>query len=122
MNSQDRRPEHQFVWMFEHVVLVALRWQLLAVAGAFLLTVDMLPAAALCGLLLLLLLLLLTVGYGELQCSKLLIEAGAKLDLVDNNQNTALHYAAGYGQVDTVKLLIDRWVAQRESDMLYKDI
>lgn len=48
------------------------------------------------------------VGYGEIACAKLLIEAGAKLDQKDNNQNTALHYAAGYGQVESVKLLIDR--------------
>lgn len=48
------------------------------------------------------------VGYGELECAKLLIEAGAKLDLVDNNKNTALHYAAGYGQADGVKLLLER--------------
>jgi ankyrin repeat protein len=33
---------------------------------------------------------------------------GAKVDLVDNNKNTALHYAAGYGQADSVKLLLDR--------------
>lgn len=32
----------------------------------------------------------------------------AKLDAVDNNQNTALHYAAGYGQAESVKLLAAR--------------
>lgn len=32
--------------------------------------------------------------------------SGAKLDLTDNNQNTALHYAAGYGQAESVRLLV----------------
>lgn len=32
----------------------------------------------------------------------------AKLDAVDANQNTALHYAAGYGQAESVKLLLER--------------
>jgi ankyrin repeat protein len=34
----------------------------------------------------------------------------AKLDAVDTNQNTALHYAAGYGQVESVKILLKRCV------------
>lgn len=38
-------------------------------------------------------------GYGELECCRVLLAAGAKLDAVDSNKNTALHYAAGYGQV-----------------------
>lgn len=32
----------------------------------------------------------------------------AKLDAVDTNQNTALHYAAGYGQAESVKILLSR--------------
>lgn len=41
--------------------------------------------------------------------AQVLIEAKAKLDAVDNNKNTALHYAAGYGQAEACKLLIQRW-------------
>jgi ankyrin repeat protein len=37
-----------------------------------------------------------------------LIKSKAKLDAVDKNQNTALHYAAGYGQAEACKLLVDR--------------
>jgi hypothetical protein len=32
----------------------------------------------------------------------------AKLNAVDNNKNTALHYAAGYGQPESVTLLLER--------------
>ncbi len=46
--------------------------------------------------------------YGELDCAKALIAAKAKLDIVDNNKNTALHYAAGYGQAGSVTLLLER--------------
>lgn len=46
-------------------------------------------------------------GYGELECAKVLLAAGAGLDAVDANKNTALHYAAGYGQVEAVQLLIE---------------
>jgi ankyrin repeat protein len=35
-----------------------------------------------------------------------LIEAKAKLDAVDNNKNTALHYAAGYGQAESCRILL----------------
>ncbi len=48
------------------------------------------------------------MGYGEIECAKLLIEAKANVDIKDSNQNTPLHYAAGYGQADSVKLLLDR--------------
>lgn len=48
------------------------------------------------------------VGYGEIECAKLLIDAGANVNLKDANQNTPLHYAAGYGQAESVKLLVDR--------------
>lgn len=41
---------------------------------------------------------------------QVLIEAKAKLDAVDNNQNTALHYAAGYGQAEACKLLVEKCV------------
>lgn len=39
--------------------------------------------------------------------SQVLLEAGASPNVGDNNNNTALHYAAGYGQADIVKLLLD---------------
>jgi ankyrin repeat protein len=30
------------------------------------------------------------------------------VDLLDANKNTPLHYAAGYGQAESVKLLLER--------------
>jgi len=48
----------------------------------------------------------LTCPSPELQ----LIAAKARLDTVDNNKNTALHYAAGYGQAEACRLLVERWV------------
>jgi hypothetical protein len=39
------------------------------------------------------------------------MEAGAKLDAKDANSNTALHYAAGYGQAESVKLLLEKCAA-----------
>lgn len=48
------------------------------------------------------------VGYGEIECAKLLINKNANINLKDHNSNTPLHYAAGYGQADSVKLLIDK--------------
>lgn len=48
------------------------------------------------------------VGYGEIECAKALIAAGASVDLLDANKNTPLHYAAGYGQAESVKLLLER--------------
>ena len=49
--------------------------------------------------------------YGEIKCAEVLLEAGASVDAADNNQNTALHYAAGYGQDDGVALLLKQCVA-----------
>lgn len=43
-----------------------------------------------------------------LRAFQALIAAKAKLDAVDNNKNTALHYAAGYGQAESCKLLVER--------------
>ena len=48
------------------------------------------------------------IRYGELACARALIDAKAALDIVDNNKNTALHYAAGYGQAESVKILLER--------------
>ena len=39
-------------------------------------------------------------------CAEALLEAGVSIDAVDKNKNTALHYAAGYGTQDCVKLLL----------------
>ena len=36
---------------------------------------------------------------------QMLIEAGADIDAVDENKNTAAHYSAGYGNVESVSLL-----------------
>ncbi len=38
---------------------------------------------------------------------KALIEAKCDINAVDENSNTALSYAAGYGNEDAVKLLLD---------------
>lgn len=40
-------------------------------------------------------------------CLQTLLEKGANANAKDKNNNTALHYAAGYGQADMVKLLLD---------------
>ncbi|KVI10998.1 Ankyrin repeat-containing protein [Cynara cardunculus var. scolymus] len=39
------------------------------------------------------------------------VEAGAKVDALDKNKNTALHYAAGYGRKDCVALLLENGAA-----------
>jgi ankyrin repeat protein len=41
-----------------------------------------------------------------------LLSFGADVNASDNNKNTALHYAAGYGQDDGVKLLLKQCVVQ----------
>ena len=42
-----------------------------------------------------------------MKCAEMLIDAKANADAVDKNKNTPLHYAAGYGGADVVKLLVD---------------
>jgi ankyrin repeat protein len=37
-----------------------------------------------------------------------LLEAGADANARDDNQNTALHYAAGYGNVESATALLER--------------
>ena len=44
------------------------------------------------------------VGWGA--AAQVLLEFKAEVDVADTNDNTALHYAAGYGQADGVKLLL----------------
>nr|GEU65236.1 hypothetical protein [Tanacetum cinerariifolium] len=43
----------------------------------------------------------------EVKCAQVLLEAGVKVNALDNNNNTALHYAAGYGRKECVVLLLD---------------
>lgn len=45
------------------------------------------------------------------KCAQLLVEAGAKVDALDKNKNTALHYAAGYGRKECVALLLENGAA-----------
>ncbi|OIW13266.1 hypothetical protein TanjilG_25745 [Lupinus angustifolius] len=52
-----------------------------------------------------------SVGDVEVKCAQVLIEAGAKVDALDNNKNTALHYAAGYGRKECVALLLENGAA-----------
>lgn len=47
----------------------------------------------------------------QVECSQILLEAGAKVDALDKNKNTALHYAAGYGRKDCVALLLENGAA-----------
>jgi Ankyrin repeats (many copies) len=48
---------------------------------------------------------------------QVLLSFGADVNASDNNKNTALHYAAGYGQDDGVKLLLKQCVVcQAASD------
>jgi ankyrin repeat protein len=49
--------------------------------------------------------------FAQLKCAQVLLEAGAAVDAVDKNKNTALHYAAGYGRKDCVALLLDHGAA-----------
>lgn len=47
----------------------------------------------------------------QVECAQVLLEAGAKVDALDKNKNTALHYAAGYGRKDCVALLLENGAA-----------
>lgn len=35
------------------------------------------------------------------------------MNAVDANENTSLHYAAGYGNQEATKLLLEKWVFRR---------
>ncbi|KAF8398631.1 hypothetical protein HHK36_017562 [Tetracentron sinense] len=50
------------------------------------------------------------IGF-EVKCAQLLLEAGAMVDALDKNKNTALHYAAGYGRKECVALLLENGAA-----------
>ena len=47
----------------------------------------------------------------QVKCAQVLLEAGAKVDALDKNKNTALHYAAGYGRKECVALLLENGAA-----------
>ncbi|CAH1437755.1 unnamed protein product [Lactuca virosa] len=47
----------------------------------------------------------------QVKCAQILVEAGAKVDALDKNNSTALHYAAGYGRKECVSLLLDNGAA-----------
>ena len=42
-----------------------------------------------------------------MKCAEILCDNKADCNAVDKNKNTPLHYAAGYGRADIVKLLVD---------------
>jgi hypothetical protein len=44
---------------------------------------------------------------GDVELLKKLVEEGANVDEADEEGRTALHFAAGYGEIDCVKVLID---------------
>lgn len=46
-----------------------------------------------------------------MKCAQLLLEAYAKVDALDKNKNTPLHYAAGYGRKECVELLLKNGAA-----------
>jgi ankyrin repeat protein len=46
-----------------------------------------------------------------LECAEVLLEAGINVDALDKNNNTALHYASGYGKKECVVLLLENGAA-----------
>lgn len=46
-----------------------------------------------------------------MKCAQVLLEAGAEVDALNKNKNTALHYAAGYGRKECVVLLLKNGAA-----------
>jgi ankyrin repeat protein len=42
-------------------------------------------------------------GFNHLEIAKMLIDEGAKLEVLDSKGNTPLHYAAGYGRPQLVR-------------------
>ena len=51
-----------------------------------------------------------SVSFSVLECYlvQALLEAGADANSKDDNENTALHYAAGYGNVPAATLLLEQ--------------
>lgn len=47
----------------------------------------------------------------QVKCAEVLLEAGVAVDAVDKNNNTALHYASGYGRQECVELLLKNGAA-----------
>lgn len=54
---------------------------------------------------------------GSLNFVLFLIKHKAKVNLLDDNRKTALHYASEYGYTDVVKLLIDSCASLNIKDM-----
>lgn len=50
--------------------------------------------------------LMLAVSHGNFEMVKLLLEAGAKINMQDNDGSTALMCATEHGRIDIVKLLL----------------
>ena len=48
----------------------------------------------------------LAAGFGSTKTVKILLEAGADISALDENERTPLHYAA-HNRVDVVKMLLD---------------
>lgn len=69
--------------------------------------------------------LMATCCYGCLDTAKILLENGAKLDDVDDHGKTALFWAAQYGHLDLVKLLLSASAnreIQNESDLYVNSV
>ncbi len=47
----------------------------------------------------------------QVKSAEVLLEAGAAVDALDKNNNTPLHYAAGYGRKECVELLLKNGAA-----------
>lgn len=62
--------------------------------------------------------LMLAVSHGNLEMVKMLLEAGADINIQDDDGSTALMCAAEHGRIDIVKLLL----AQPDCDSTIQDI
>ena len=47
----------------------------------------------------------MAIASGPFDCIPVLLQAGARLDILDKKKNTALHYAATYGHYQSIKFL-----------------
>lgn len=57
-------------------------------------------------------------GAGQLQSVQLLVEAGAKLTVLDNDCQNVLHYAANEGHVSVVRYLVEQGISAKELNRL----
>jgi len=60
-------------------------------------------------------------AYGDVEGAKVLIEGGLEVDDLDDNKNTPLHYAAGYGCKECEVLLMEKGgvVTRQNGDGIY---